>query len=175
MDDSSNDSDFNGRGNNVGKTTFLKLVDICLGAKDKRYIWTDHDTGSETTTLKNYIKDNKVFVELEVEDGRRNHKFKVELFERGKRYIDNTPYSQDNYNEKLNKIFFNIEKPPSFRQLIGKFVRIKQKEDTNTFLKYLNQNTTNAQYKNIYDFLFKLSSQEESKRKLNLYDRNRRN
>src|SRR5699024_2783634 len=76
----------------------------------------------------------------------------------------------DNYVEKLNEIIFNIEKPPSFRQLIGKFIRIKQKEDTNTFLKYLHQNTTNAEYKNIYEFLFKLTSLEDSERKLELYN-----
>ncbi|MFJ7471653.1 hypothetical protein ACIQWI_24310 [Peribacillus frigoritolerans] len=159
-----------GQGNNVGKTTFLKLIDICLGARDKKYIWTDNDTGSETTSLKNYINDKKVYAELEIVKGRTAYSLKVELFDRGRRYINNEPYSYDVYVEKLNEIIFNIQKPPTFRQLIGKFIRIKQKEDTFTFLKYLHQNTTNAEYKNIYDFLFRLSSHENSERKLKLYN-----
>ncbi|MEI3610192.1 hypothetical protein [Pseudogracilibacillus sp. SO10305] len=158
------------QGNNVGKTTFLKLIDICLGARDKKYIWTDNDTGSETTTLKNYIHDSKINAELEIRNERTVYSLRVELFNNGRRYINNEPYSYDNYVEKLNEIIFNIEKPPSFRQLIGKFIRIKQKEDTNTFLKYLHQNTTNAEYKNIYEFLFKLTSLEDSERKLELYN-----
>ncbi|QDP39449.1 hypothetical protein FN924_04210 [Radiobacillus deserti] len=158
------------QGNNVGKTTFLKLIDICLGARDKKYIWTDNDTGSQTTSLKNYINEKKVFAELEILIRNISYKLKVELFDRGKRYINGKHYTYDNYVDELNAIIFNIEKPPTFRQLIGKFVRIKQKEDTFTFLKYLHQNTTNAEYKNIYDFLFKLSSHEDSERKLNLYN-----
>lgn len=159
-----------GQGNNVGKTTFLKLIDICLGAKDKKYIWTDNDTGSETTTLKNYIHDNKIFAELEIEKANTVYSLKVELFDRGRRFINNEPYSYDDYVEKLNELIFSIHKPPSFRQLIGKFLRIKQKEDTSAFLKYLHQNTTNAEYKNIYDFLFRLSSHEDSETKLKLYN-----
>ncbi|RLQ89998.1 hypothetical protein [Falsibacillus albus] len=166
--DETGDTD-NSQGNNVGKTTFLKLIDICFGAKDKKYIWTDNDTGSETTSLKNYINDKKVYVELEIIKGTLIYSLKVELFERGKRYINGEHFTYDNYVDRLNELIFNIEKPPSFRQLIGKFIRIKQKEDTNTFLKYLHQNTTNAEYKNIYDFLFKLSSHEDSERKLKLH------
>ncbi|PEC81959.1 hypothetical protein [Bacillus cereus] len=160
----------NNQGNNVGKTTFLKLIDICFGAKDKKYIWTDNDTGSETTSLKSYIHEKKVYAELEIFKGKLTYTLKVELFDKGKRYINKEHYPLQKYMEKLNEIIFNIEKPPTFRQLIGKFVRIKQKEDTYTFLKYLHQNTTYAEYKNIYDFLFKLSSQEDSEKKLNLYN-----
>lgn len=155
------------KGNNVGKTTFLKLIDICLGAKDKKYIWTDNDTGSETTKLKNYIQDKKIFVELEIENKNNDiYLLKVELFEKGKRYINGTVYSLRNYHEQLNNIIFNITSPPSFRQLLGKFVRINQKEDSNTILKYLHNSTTDATYQNIYDFLFKLSSHENSAKKL---------
>ncbi len=166
--DDTRDSD-NEQGNNVGKTTFLKLIDICLGAKDKKYIWTDNDTSSENTILKNYISDKKVYVELGILNGSLEYSLKVELFDRGKRYINGENLKYEDYVDKLNEIIFNIVKPPSFRQLIGKFVRIKQKEDTFTFLKFLHQNTTNAEYKNIYDFLFKLSSHEVSERKLILY------
>ncbi|MFJ7698945.1 hypothetical protein [Lysinibacillus fusiformis] len=158
-----------GKGNNVGKTTFLKIIDICLGAKDRKYIWTDNDTGSETTILKEYLHTSKIFATLEIVDNENNkYRLKVELFERGKRYINDEAYSYNLYTEKLNNIIFNTSKPPSFRQLIGKFVRINQKNDTNTFLKYLNQNTTDVTYQNIYEFLFKLSAEDISQQKLSL-------
>lgn len=169
VDDTPEGSDNGGKGNNVGKTTFLKLIDICLGSKDKKYIWTDNDTGSETTALKNYINEKRVFAELEIGKEGFTYTLKVELFDRGKRYINGKSLPYERYVHELNSIIFNIETPPpTFRQLIGKFVRIKQKEDVHTFLKYLHPTTTTAEYKNIYDFLFKLSSKEDSAKKLDL-------
>lgn len=154
------------KGNNVGKTTFLRLIDICFGAKDRKYIWTDSDTNSENTKLKNYIKSNKVYAELVFNKEAKIFTLKVELFERGKKYINGEHYTEPKYWSKLNNVVFNIDSPPSFRQLIGKFIRIKQKEDANTFLKYLNSNTKNAEYRNIYNFLFQLASKDENDKTL---------
>ncbi|MBP3950298.1 hypothetical protein [Bacillus suaedae] len=162
--DESNDE----RGNNVGKTTFLKIIDICLGSKDKKYIWTDNDTNSQTNQLKEYINSQKVFTELTFEKKKQIYTLKVELFDKGKRFINGKKYNLKDYHEALNEIIFNIEKPPSFRQLINKFVRIKQKMDNHTTLKFLNQNTTTREYRNIYDFLFKLDSHENSAIKLDI-------
>lgn len=159
------------KGNNVGKTTFLKLIDICLGAKDKKYIWTDNETGSTTTDLKDYINDNRVYVELAVDIDKATHLLKVELYDRGSRYINDERYSYNDYTEKLNQLFFSIQKPPTFRQLISKFVRIKQKTDDHSTLKYLNQNTTNSEYRNIYEFLFKLDTLENSTNKLQVNEK----
>ena len=35
------------KGNGVGKTTFLKLIDICLGANDRKYLYRDYETSEE--------------------------------------------------------------------------------------------------------------------------------
>lgn len=157
------------RGNNVGKTTFLKIIDICLGATDKKYIWTDSDTGSETRELKQYIQEKKVYAELIINNESREYVLKVDLFENGRKYINAEKLNAENYNEKLNNIIFNIEKPPSFRQLINKFVRIKQKDSGNSAtLKYLHSTTSNNRYRNIYDFLFKLDDVENSAARLEL-------
>ncbi|GEL76562.1 hypothetical protein [Tenuibacillus multivorans] len=164
VDESNND-----RGNNVGKTTFLKLIDICLGARDKKYIWTDYDTNSETRNLKKYIHENKVYSELTIEKNNITYSLKVELFNKGRRYINGEGFSRDDYYEELNKILFNIESPPTFRQLINKFVRIKQNDNSNNAtLKYLHSNTNNDQYRNIYEFLFKLDDIENSTYRLEL-------
>ncbi|MCM3280783.1 hypothetical protein M3591_09580 [Exiguobacterium sp. MER 193] len=153
-------------GNNVGKTTVLKIIDICFGAQDRKYIWTDNDTNSVNIDLKNYIKNNKVYAELTFEKSSVKYHLKIELFERGKRYINGVFKNYPDYLKELNQIVFGIEKPPTFRQLIKKFVRIKQTEDVNTFLKFLDKNTSDAEYKNIYNFLFSLSSNEDSEKEL---------
>lgn len=156
------------QGNNVGKTTFLKIIDICLGAKDKKYIWTDNDTGSENTNLKDFINDNRVEAELVFEDFLgENYKTRVQLFDRGSRFINEKKYNIADFHEELNQIIFGIYKPPTFRQLISKFVRISQKNDLpDNILKYLHQTTTNLEYRNIYEFLFKLTSKDISAEKM---------
>ena len=126
VDDTMTGGETDGKGNNVGKTTFLKLIDICLGAKDKKYIWTDYDTGSETTALKHYISAKKVFAELDIKNQRGDiYSLRVDLYDRGKRYINGKPFSYDDYVDELNRIVFDVKTPtPTFRQLIGKFGRM---------------------------------------------------
>jgi len=148
-------------GNNVGKTTTLKLIDICLGAKERKYVYFDADTKNENITLKNYIIDNKISCELILSntfDANENKvKITVDLFPKGKRYINNEAQNQTDFDDKLNQLIFNISsKPPSFRQLIRKFVRINQKSDDNKFLKYIDFNIRNDVYVSLYNFLFKL-------------------
>lgn len=162
------------KGNSVGKTTILKLIDIGLGAKDKKYIYTDFDMDSDNIPLKNYIHDSKIQVQLNITSDLEVENLpvtnlSVDLFERGKRSINGEKMAYEAYKEKLNEIFFNnsINKP-SFRQLIGMFVRIDQKYDNNKFLKYLDRNTTTAQYEHIYSFLFELQNQDISTKILNI-------
>lgn len=52
-------------GNNVGKTTVLKLIDFCLGA-DARNIYVDTESRKTNEIVKNFLVDNKVLVTLEL-------------------------------------------------------------------------------------------------------------
>ena len=55
-------------GNNVGKTTVLKLIDFCLGAKAKG-IYSDHENKrNEYKLVKDFLVDNKVRVLLVLKD-----------------------------------------------------------------------------------------------------------
>lgn len=156
------------KGNSVGKTTILKIIDICLGAKSRKYVYYDDETKQTNDTLKNYIVENKINVELilvdDLEDrlASKRHTISVDLFPRGKRYIDDQEKKQDDYWEQLNLILFsNSANSPTFRQLINMFVRIDQRADNNKFLKFL-ERTSNDVYENIYSYLFELKDQEVS-------------
>lgn len=155
------------KGNSVGKTTVLKIIDLCLGSTKKKYIYTDYELGSENINLKTYIFQKKVYAELLVVDNLDSpcikHLLKVELFRNGKRFIDDIPKSTELYNNELNTIFFNNHcNKPTFRQLIKLFVRIEQTKDNDKFLRYLHTNTTDIQYENIYSYLFRFQSQKIS-------------
>ena len=157
------DSEASERHNKVGKTTFLKLIDILMGAKDRTLIYRDAETNSETTQLKNIIEGKQVVAELAIASNlngssQRDVNLKVELFRGGKYYIDGVRMSQKDYHKELNRLFFRIEDGSlTFRQLIKCFVRVSVDGDDNSFLKTLPPTTKNATYRSIYNFLFGIS------------------
>lgn len=155
------------KGNSLGKTTVLRVIDICLGSRDRKYLYEDAELGSTNTILEKHIIDKKVYAEMElcddIEDPKTIVNLKVDLYPRGKRYINNQKISRNEYWVELNKLLFknNLEKP-TFRQLLGMFVRIGQKEDNNKFLKFIDYNISSEIYENIYSFLFKLDDSARS-------------
>ncbi|HET8670933.1 MAG TPA: DUF2326 domain-containing protein [Candidatus Saccharimonadales bacterium] len=172
--DASNSEDE--RGNGVGKTTTLKVMDICLGAQERKYIYTDEEIGAENSKLKTYLYDSKVYAELTIVDSLEietvRHTLRVELFERGGRFLDNVRLSYLDYNKELNRLFFDIEaEKPTFRQLVGMFVRVDQKSDNDRFLKYLDSHTADTIYENVYSFLFRLSDIASSQEVLTLKEK----
>lgn len=153
----------NEKGNNVGKTTVLKIIDLCFAAQNRKSLWFDTDTNSTNNQLKEYLHDGKIYAELNISTSSSNHTLRVELFEKGKRYIDGEKLSYSNYKLKLNEITFqNSQTKPTIRQLIGKFIRIGQSAESGNILKYLNQNVSYAEYRNVYNYLFNLTDSQDS-------------
>lgn len=161
-------SDGDEKGNGVGKTTVLKVLDICLGAKDRKYIYTDFEMDITNDVLKTYIHERKVFAELILAEdfnvsSAKSHSVRVELYERGSRYIDDTKYALGDFHKLLNEIIFdNVSDKPTFRQIISMFVRIDQRSDNDKFLKYLSPFTSDDTYQNVYSYLFRLNDQSLS-------------
>ncbi|WP_186468017.1 DUF2326 domain-containing protein [Glutamicibacter halophytocola] len=155
--------------NKVGKTTFLMLIYIALGSKDRKVLYTHPDNGVINEPLRQRISAEKIFVELTLADSLVNSSHtittKVELFPQGRRFINNVPYSEKGFLEELNRqIFDNEHNSPRFRQLLTAFVRVSEKRDRSQILKYLGFSTSNAEYHSIYQFLFKLEDPSTSKR-----------
>lgn len=155
VDDSSSN-----RHNNVGKTTFLRLIDILMGARSTRSIYKDDEIGSINYELKDFIDENEVQAKLLISSSFASEheddliELKVDLFHKGKHYINNEEVSLKTYNETLREILFiKYDEKPTFRQLIQSFIRISTAKEETKFLRNLNS-APNTTYRMIYDYLF---------------------
>lgn len=149
-------------GNKVGKTTFLRLIDILMGSSKKNLLYKDEDTGAIEEQLKQLITNKRFSVkailsEITVQSP-RTLSIEVELFPRGKYKFNNEPVSQAIYKEKLKNALFSLTSDkPTFRELISAFVRVHLNGDSDRFLKFLPR-TDNDTYRSVYNFLFNLSA-----------------
>ncbi|MDD2518710.1 MAG: hypothetical protein PHG18_02350 [Bacilli bacterium] len=165
--------DNNKRGNGLGKTTFLRLIDIGFGTTDVSALYIDKEQNLTNKKLEEYIEDHRVTIELYlIDENQSATKLEVGLYKKGERKINGKIYSVTTYNEELNKLIFgNNSKKPTFRQLIGKFVRVKMDGDNDKFLKFGAPYTKDAEYDNIYNFLFNFSDIKISEKILSLKKR----
>lgn len=146
-------------GNNVGKTTVLKLIDFCLGGDAKNIYKGPENKHADYQLVKDFLIDNKVEITLtltknfEADDIiiRRN-------FLQGKnaiREINGDSIKNTEFKDALIHIFFpNLEiEKLSFRQIISHNIRYGEQRLTNT-LKTLDAYTSDAEYETLYLFLF---------------------
>lgn len=149
-------------GNNVGKTTVLKLVDFCLGANAKG-IYTDHENKrNEYKLVKDYLAKNKVVVSLALRDDLSQENSREVLIERNFlarkekiQRIDGINKTDSEFEESLTDLLFpgHYGKKPTFRQIIAHNVRYQDSSINNT-LKNLNRYTRDDEYETLYLFLF---------------------
>lgn len=149
-------------GNNVGKTTVLKLIDFCLGAKPNS-IYSDTDSGKQVYTLvKEHLVDNNILITLVLTENlddvnaneiviERNFLSRKKLIRR----INGKQKTEDEFELELKKLILNnIEvNKPSFRQIISHNIRYKDNSINNT-LKTLDKFTSDVEYETLYLFLF---------------------
>lgn len=156
VDNTSNESSESG--NSVGKTTAIKIIDLCLGAKSVKDLYYDSDTRSENQIVKNFLVSHKVQAELVLLDAEKNYRCSVkrDLFPRGKKYIGEIDFPEQEFWSELKKILFGIKEPrPTFRQLIPKFVRLSNTSE-DSMIKFLPPMTSKEIYDTIYCVLFQI-------------------
>lgn len=113
--------DGNKKGNTVGKTTFLQLIDLCLGGSSIDIIYKNNHIKNEDNPIKSFIEQNFVAVSLEFNGGIIIRP----LFDKNKIILNDELLSLHSFNERMLLQVFNIRgNKPSFRQLIQKFIRI---------------------------------------------------
>lgn len=149
-------------GNNVGKTTVLKLVDFCLGANAKG-IYSDHENKrNEYKLVKDFLVENKVRVSLVLKDGLLQEESREVIIERNFltrkdkiQRMDGNNKTDDEFEEALTDLLFpgQYGNKPTFRQIIAHNIRYKDLSINNT-LKNLDSFTRDDEYETLYLFLF---------------------
>lgn len=158
-------------GNNVGKTTVLRLVDFCLG-RDGSVVFKDPESKREVYQLvKDYLIDNKIIITLTLVDDLDNPQRQIEVnrnFLPRKESIckiNGEDISKIDFENRLGEVIFpsiKVEKP-TFRQIIAHNVRYEDIRLNNT-LDILNSFTKLEEYETLYLFLFGCDYNEGSSR-----------
>ncbi|RXP52256.1 DUF2326 domain-containing protein [Lutibacter sp. HS1-25] len=156
------ESDESITGNNIGKTTVLKLIDFCFGA-NKNNVWQDPENPKEVYSLvKNFLIDNEVLVVLTLSNSLNSTDEDEIVIERNFlssiktviRRINGQPYTDEEFEDVLKELFFPnlVVEKPSFRQIISHNIRYKDLSINNT-LKTLDKFTSDAEYETLYLYL----------------------
>lgn len=149
-------------GNNVGKTTVLKLVDFCLGGEANEIYIDFEDKKSEYEEVKKFLIEQEVLITLILtEDLDSVDKSKQIIIERNFlprsraiRNINGEPILDKDFENKLMSLLIPNQKSekPSFRQIISHNIRYKD-ENINNTLKTLSKYTSDSEYETLYLFL----------------------
>lgn len=144
-------------GNNVGKTTVLRLVDYCLGSKGTN-IYKDPEFKSKSNTLiEKFLKDNNIIITMILTDDLNSiDSSEIEIRRNFLSYsqkiqeVNGEQLSNDEFPEKLKKLIFNsVFKKPTLRQIVSRNIRDEKNKLTNT-LKVLHPTTKNLEYEAVY-------------------------
>ncbi|WP_434329358.1 DUF2326 domain-containing protein [Mycoplasma capricolum subsp. capricolum] len=164
-------NDLTQTGNNVGKTTVLKLISFCLaGNADDIYKGIELKTTNDI--VKDFLIDNKVLITLELVENLDNpfsNKITIQRNflnkkERIIRLNDKDFASKDELAKELLDVIFpnHQSEKPSFRQIISHNLRYKD-QSINSTLKTLHSTAKNSEYEILHLFLlgFSFSNSKE--------------
>lgn len=148
-------------GNNVGKTTVLKLVDFCLGGKPS-IIYSDTENKKAVYDLvKDYLIDNEILITLVLVKQSSEVNSNEIVIERNflsrkkaVRRINGNEVLEKDFEDELLKLIIPQQKAekPTFRQIISHNIRYKD-ENINNTLKTLDRYTSDVEYESLYLFL----------------------
>lgn len=149
-------------GNNVGKTTVLRLIDFCLGNSASSLYQDPENKSEQNREVKDFLIANQVLITLVLVDNLDNPSQKV-VIERNFLQRKNKVYRingkdvgcKSEINATLRKYIFptvQVEKP-TFRQLISHNIRYEEDRLTNT-LKTLGAYGSDEEYETLYLYMF---------------------
>lgn len=146
-------------GNNVGKTTVLRLIDICLGKDPKSIYVSPEDKRTVNDQVRRFLMDKQIVVTLTLVNSWSADAEKVcirrNFLSRNKaiREIDGQPVMEKDFEQVVQqKVMGLLTEKPSFRQLIGHNIRYSNLAITQT-LRCLDTNTTDAEYEALHLFM----------------------
>ena len=147
-------------GNNVGKTTVLRLIDFCFGSDGSKIYSATEGTKVVNEEVKNFLINTEVTITLCLTDGFTADARNVTVrrnFLSGKRCvleIDGQKIDKKTFDTELQKAIWNIEtSKPSFRQIISHNFRYDEERLTQT-LRTLNRYTKDVEYETLHLYMF---------------------
>ena len=175
VDESPNDSSKTATGNNVGKTTVLRLVDYCFGGDGKNIYQDTEFKKQPNTTVENFLKDNNIIIEIELvadldDPNSETVIIRRNFLQRSKKIqeVNGENISNNNdFDKKLKEIIFKSEvDKPTFRQIISKNIRDEKNKMTN-IVKVLSSFASSEVYEALYLFWLGIDTEElDQKQKL---------
>ncbi|MFD0992249.1 DUF2326 domain-containing protein [Tenacibaculum geojense] len=146
-------------GNNVGKTTAIRLIDFCLGGKGKNIYQDQEFKNKGNNLIESFLKNNNIIITLILKEDldvvnsreiiiRRNFLSRKDKIQE----INGEQFNDENFKIKLKELIFHSDKlKPTFRQLIAKNIRDEKNRLVNA-VKVLHFNTTADEYEPLYLF-----------------------
>ncbi|MFA6138600.1 MAG: DUF2326 domain-containing protein [Sulfurimonas sp.] len=144
-------------GNNVGKSTVIKLIDFCFGSKAEN-IYVDSEFKKPNIQVENFLKENNIIITLKlVEDLENETSYEVVI---KRNFLKNSEKIQEvngetirddkKFQQKLKELIFkSSEDKPTFKQIISKNIRDDKNRVEHT-LKVLNPYTSQDEYESLY-------------------------
>ena len=146
-------------GNNVGKTTILRLIDFCLGGKAKQ-IYSENESRKEIPEVKEFLIETNVLVTLilreKFSDDSRIVRIERNFLDRKNaiRRINGKDILEKDFNMELaNEIFQMTLTKPTFRQLISHSIRCDNLTLENT-IRTLSSFSSDIDYETLHLFMF---------------------
>lgn len=160
-------------GNNVGKTTVLKLIDMCFGANPRIVYQDTEDKNKEYITVRNYLQENNVSVLLELIDSFENPATHISIIrnflQRTKaiRMINGEQILDKDFETTLLNLFFPevVYNKPTFRQIISHNNRYSDDKIQYT-LRTLDKYTKETEYETLNLFLLGCDVSDGEQRQL---------
>ncbi len=175
VDETPNDSSKTTTGNNVGKTTVLRLVDYCFGGDGKNIYQDTEFKKQPNTTVEKFLKDNNIVVEVELIADIDNQSSETVIIrrnflQRSKKIqeVNGENISNNNdFDKRLKEIILNSDvDKPTFRQIISKNIRDEKNKMTN-IVKVLSSFASSEVYEALYLFWLGIDTNElDQKQKL---------
>jgi uncharacterized protein YydD (DUF2326 family) len=157
--DETRTSDRRESGNNVGKTTVLRLINYCFGS-DGTNIYKDTEFRDKTNTqIERFLKDNDIIISMilkedlesaesrEIEVRRNFQAYSNKILE-----INGEKQAPKEFPKKLKELIFrSVNEKPTLNQIIAKNIRDEKNRIANT-LKVLNPFTAIEEYESLFLF-----------------------
>lgn len=156
-------------GNQIGKSTALRVINFCLGS-DGKSIWHDPESRTKNEAIEEIVTSGRVLFSLHMRRNKDKYiiKRRISKVEQKTRTvlkiyssINSDEFTSNNkFKESLAPILGLSTSNPTYSSIKNRFVRLDKKTASNTY-RYLNVNTSDRDYILYYSYLFGFSGHDD--------------